>query len=104
MAGNGQRTEPPTPRRLEKARREGQFPTSKEFVSAVQFLGFLTLLAAFGTSWFLRVLTLARQLLARAFSLQASPAALMATVQEIGRRVIAPLLLGGAALVLLVLL
>ncbi|MFN7937917.1 MAG: EscU/YscU/HrcU family type III secretion system export apparatus switch protein [Bryobacteraceae bacterium] len=39
-----QRTEQPTPRRLEKARKDGQFPVSKEFVSALVFLGFVWLL------------------------------------------------------------
>jgi flagellar biosynthetic protein FlhB len=39
-----QRTEQPTPRRLEKSRREGQFPVSKEFVSGIVFLCFVWLL------------------------------------------------------------
>ncbi len=38
-----QRTEQPTPRRLEKARKEGQFPVSREFVSALVFLAFVWL-------------------------------------------------------------
>ena len=104
MAGGGERTEQPTQRRLDKARRDGQFPSSKEFVSAVQFLGFLVLLAAFGTSWFVQILALTRRLLARAFSLQVSPAELITTFGEIVQRAFVPLLLGGAALVLLVLL
>ncbi|MBL8176351.1 MAG: EscU/YscU/HrcU family type III secretion system export apparatus switch protein [Bryobacterales bacterium] len=33
-----QRTEQPTPRRLEKARKDGQFPVSREFVSGLVFL------------------------------------------------------------------
>ena len=48
MADSGQRTEEPTPRRLERARREGQFPASRDFVSAVQFLAFMAALAAWG--------------------------------------------------------
>ena len=32
MADKSQQTEKPTPRKLEKARKEGQFPVSKEFV------------------------------------------------------------------------
>ncbi|MBS1824265.1 MAG: EscU/YscU/HrcU family type III secretion system export apparatus switch protein [Acidobacteria bacterium] len=39
-----QRTEQPTPRRLEKARKDGQYPVSKEFVSALVFLAFVWLL------------------------------------------------------------
>ncbi|MCS7026684.1 MAG: EscU/YscU/HrcU family type III secretion system export apparatus switch protein [Bryobacteraceae bacterium] len=43
MADQGQRTEQPTPRRLEKARREGRFPVSKEFLSATTFAAFVWL-------------------------------------------------------------
>src|ERR1019366_5517173 len=48
MADTGQQTEKATPRRLEKARKEGNFPAAREFVSAVQFFAFV----AFGTAWF----------------------------------------------------
>jgi len=37
MADKSQQTEQATPKRLEKARREGNFPTAKQFVSAAQF-------------------------------------------------------------------
>lgn len=43
MAEQGQRTEKPTKRRLEKARREGQFPASRELSAALQFLTFVAL-------------------------------------------------------------
>lgn len=120
MADSGQRTEQPTQRRLEKARRDGQFPASKEFISAVQFLGFLMLAAALGGSWFAQMRMLLRQLLTRAFSLgytphdarrlappldpQLSPGELMAIVHHLVLPMLLPLLAGGAALVLLVLL
>jgi flagellar biosynthetic protein FlhB len=103
MADSGQRTEQPTQRRLEKARREGQFPSSKEFVSAVQFLGFLILAAGFGGAWFLRILNFTRQLLARAFFTELTPAELVSLVRELILPTLTPLLLGGGALVLLVL-
>ncbi|HWE49127.1 MAG TPA: EscU/YscU/HrcU family type III secretion system export apparatus switch protein [Bryobacteraceae bacterium] len=48
MADTGQQTEKATPRRLEKARKEGNFPAAREFVSAVQFFAFI----AFGAAWF----------------------------------------------------
>lgn len=44
MADQDQRTEQPTPRRLEKARSEGQFPASREFIGAFVFLAFVWLL------------------------------------------------------------
>ena len=40
------KTEQPTQRRLLKAREEGQFPSAREFVSALQFMVFLGLLGA----------------------------------------------------------
>jgi flagellar biosynthesis protein FlhB len=107
---SGQRTEQPTPRRLEKARRDGQFPASKEFVSAVQFIGFLVVATWFGAAWFKQVRILFRQLLTQAFVLhsqfnsQLTPAGLLAIVHQFILPVLAPLLVGGAALGLLVLL
>jgi flagellar biosynthesis protein FlhB len=104
MPGGGQRTEQPTQQRLEKARREGQFPSSNEFVSAVQFLGFLVLSTSLGGAWFLAILTHSRRLLMRAFNTELTPAALLALVAELILPGLTPLLLGGAALVMLVLL
>jgi flagellar biosynthetic protein FlhB len=51
MADNSQRTEPPTPRRLEKARKDGDFPAAREFVAALQFFAFITLAAAYFHDW-----------------------------------------------------
>jgi len=51
MSDQGQRTEEATPRRRQKARGEGQFPTSREFVSAMQFLAFAIALGAWGPDW-----------------------------------------------------
>ena len=45
MAGDSHsKTEQPTGKRLEKARTEGNFPVSKEFVASLQFLIFVVLL------------------------------------------------------------
>jgi flagellar biosynthesis protein FlhB len=52
MSDKSQRTEQPTERRLEKARKEGQFPSAKEFISAMQFLVALLLLGSGGARWF----------------------------------------------------
>ena len=51
MADKSQKTEQPTPRRLKKAREEGNFPTARVFVGALQFLAFVTLLHAWGPGW-----------------------------------------------------
>ena len=102
MSESGQRTEKPTQQRLDRARREGQFPASKEFVSAVQFLGVLTLIVSFGGVWFVRVLSITRQLLARAFSTDLTAQSLVFLVHEFFLPILTPLLLGGASLVLMV--
>ena len=70
MADNGQRTEQPTAKRLDKARKEGQFPTARQFVSAMQFLAFVAVLAAWGGQWFAELRRLMRQALAAAFAAQ----------------------------------
>jgi flagellar biosynthetic protein FlhB len=51
MAEQDQKTEQPTQRRLKKAREEGNFPTARIFVSALQFLAFVSLIHAWGMDW-----------------------------------------------------
>jgi flagellar biosynthetic protein FlhB len=51
MADQG-KTEQATQRRVKKARDEGDFPSAREFVAALQFCVFLGLLAAGGATWF----------------------------------------------------
>ena len=51
MADKHQQTEKPTPRRLHKAREEGNFPTARVFVSSLQFVTFVALLHTWGPDW-----------------------------------------------------
>ncbi|SPE23300.1 Type III secretion exporter [Candidatus Sulfopaludibacter sp. SbA3] len=51
MADKDQKTEQPTQRRMKKAREEGNFPTARVFVGALQFLAFVTLIHAWGLEW-----------------------------------------------------
>jgi len=51
MQDRDQRTEQPTPRRLERARKEGQFLVSREFVAALQFSLFVYLFVVWGPNW-----------------------------------------------------
>ena len=67
MSDQGQRTEKPTQRRLERARREGDFPSSREFLTSVHFLGVVSLAAMFGGAFLLRLAKLMRHLLELAF-------------------------------------
>lgn len=51
MAEKDQKTEQPTQRRMKKAREEGNFPTARVFVGALQFLAFVSLIHAWGPDW-----------------------------------------------------
>jgi len=51
MADTSNKTEKPTPRRIEKARRDGQFLSSKDLVGAVQFAVFVGLLVSLTGHW-----------------------------------------------------
>ena len=51
MADKHQQTEKPTARRLQKARKEGNFVTARVFVSAMQFVAFVGLIHAWGADW-----------------------------------------------------
>jgi flagellar biosynthetic protein FlhB len=87
---------------MERARKEGNFPSSKEFVSAVQFLGFVTLMAMYAAAGLARGGRLMRVLLQRAFTTDVSAANLGSLATQVILPELIPLLLGGGALVLLV--
>jgi flagellar biosynthetic protein FlhB len=93
-----QREEKPTQKRLDKARKEGNFPASREFISAVQFTGFVTLSVTFGGALMRQVATLMRRLLEFAFSGDLTVARLVTLLRyEIVPRFV-PLMLAGIAL------
>jgi flagellar biosynthetic protein FlhB len=98
MADKGQRTEQPTQRRKEKARKEGRFPASREFVAAVAFLAFVWLFAALGSGAVDRMRQLVATMLRRAFTVEVS----IHEVERLGRYaaliVMAPLMAAGLAL------
>ena len=73
MPDKSQQTEQPTAKRLEKARKEGQFPTARQFVSAMQFLAFVLVLEAWGGAWYAELRQLMRQALETAFNPHAQP-------------------------------
>jgi flagellar biosynthesis protein FlhB len=67
VADTSNKTEQPTGRRLAKARTEGHFPVSREFVAAIQFLAFVALVSARGSDWIYQTRQLIRVLVERAF-------------------------------------
>src|ERR1051325_4277233 len=91
MADRSGKTEEPTQRRLEKARKEGQLPQTKEFVSALQFLLFLTLLGTGGSAWLAGLRQTTRGIFALAFARELGVADLIHLVWVVSSRQILPL-------------
>ncbi len=100
MADRDQRTERATPRRIDKARREGQFPVSREFVGSVQFAVFVAMLGAWGAAWMARNNRLTAWLLRRAFTEDLKAGDVLALFHVVLREALGPLAAAGAALVL----
>jgi flagellar biosynthesis protein FlhB len=91
-----QRTEKPTKRKLDKTRREGQFPASRELLAALQFLTFVVLLNWGGRAFFDRLREMDRYFLAAAFHLQVTPRSVLRMYGGLVGQVFTPLLwMGG---------
>ena len=98
MADQAQRTEKPTKRKLEKSRREGQFPASRELVAAAQFSTFV-ILAVIGASGFLeRTRGMTRYFLSAAFRVPVTPRSVLRMYYELLAQVFPPLLWMGCCL------
>lgn len=95
---DAQHTEKATPRRVERARREGNFPASREFISSIHFLGFVALTASFGGVFIMRTARLMRYLLSAAFSADLTPAGVIDLMREAAVPELTPLMLAGAGL------
>jgi len=99
MSDRGQKTEQATPRRLERARKEGQFPASKQFVPAAQFLTFTAIVAKWGGAWLEQARLTARYLIERAFMPDLQNADFVHITAVLLVRTFLPLVGAGAALV-----
>src|SRR6476646_5905558 len=99
MSDSGQRTEKPTQRRLDRARKEGNYPASKEFVSAIQFVGVVALSTTFAAKGLTSFAGLMRVLLERAFAGDISASGLVALARQQIVPHLVPLMLGGGVLV-----
>ena len=95
MADRSGKTEQPTQRRMDKARREGQFISAKEFVAALQFAAFLALLSAGGARWFSRFKQTASSLFSRAFAADLTTRDLSRIAWQIFWHNLLPLVLAG---------
>ncbi len=83
---------------MEKARKEGQFPISKEFVSACQFVIFVWLMSAYGQEWFRRTGRTFRSALAAGFRPELTPTGVVQLFWTLALGNLIPLLLAGIAL------
>jgi flagellar biosynthesis protein FlhB len=90
VASQDQKTEKPTQQRLQKSRREGRFPSSKDFVSALQFITILIFALKFSSGSAIDFLKLTRELFARAVSL---PDLTATELQAMFRTLVVPVLL-----------
>ncbi|HBY60441.1 MAG TPA: flagellar biosynthesis protein FlhB [Solibacterales bacterium] len=68
-----QKTEQPTQQRLNKARKEGRYPTSKEFVGGLQFFVVMMLAASGAGAWFAATRGAMRHVLERAVDFEVTP-------------------------------
>jgi flagellar biosynthetic protein FlhB len=98
MADKSQQTEKPTQRKLEKARKEGQFPVSKEFVHGVSFLVFVLLLGSYGRSWLAGLVDTSKIVLHRSFQVELTPNVLRELLYILGKRLVYPLMIAGAVI------
>jgi flagellar biosynthetic protein FlhB len=101
---DAQKTEKATPRRLKKAREEGDFPSAREFVSAVQFCAFVYLAGAYFPGWFDVLAQSLRTGLRQAFAASLTDTDLVALLTRLSSAVFRPLALLGAALLVLTIL
>jgi flagellar biosynthesis protein FlhB len=98
VADQGQQTEKPTKKKLQKARSEGQFPASRELMAALQFLTFVALLDAGGARFLDKAREVARHFLAAAFHTQLTPRNVTNMYRDMLAHLFTPLLWMGACL------
>src|SRR5947209_2829079 len=98
MSDQAQRTEKPTKRRLDKARTEGRFPVSREFVGAVQFLAFVALVTSWSGHFLQQSQEFARIVFVQAFHSELHRETVVRLYREALLTIFVPLLMVGACL------
>jgi flagellar biosynthetic protein FlhB len=88
-------SEKATPRRLEKARKEGDFPAAREFVSAFQFFAFIILAASYFPHWILGVQAAVRMGLKLAFAADLKPGDIIGIMNRLAGVALRPLAILG---------
>jgi flagellar biosynthetic protein FlhB len=98
MADTSQKTEGASPRRLQKARSDGDFPAAREFVSAIQFFAFILLAGAYFPEWLQSLQTAFRLGLRQSFSASLTPNDLITLFLRLSTAALRPLAILGLAL------
>jgi flagellar biosynthetic protein FlhB len=93
------KTEQATPRRIDKARREGNFPQSRDLVAAAQWTGFALLAAWYSADWCAAMVALFRAAAREAFLDRADWRAMLPAWGALVWPLAAPLARSGAILV-----
>ncbi|MCX6621250.1 MAG: EscU/YscU/HrcU family type III secretion system export apparatus switch protein [Acidobacteria bacterium] len=101
MSDQGQKTEQPTQRCKDKAREEGRFAASREFVSGMQFLAFTALLVTSAVKLLQSSRVLVRQLIGRAFGAELTAKETSAYFTSVVAPALEPLMLAGGGLMVL---
>lgn len=100
MANHSDKTEKPSPRRLLKARRDGQFAASRDFVGGLQFTMFVILASAYGATWFATLKSSARAVIDVAFSGDLASAQLLEIITALFKEALLPIAIAGGVLAL----
>jgi flagellar biosynthetic protein FlhB len=103
VSNQSQKTEQATPRKLQKARREGQFISARHFVSGMQFLAFVAIIVNLGAQWLNETKVAWRAMVTAAFQTNMGSSDLLQLCSEHLRRALFPLVEGGLILVLVTL-
>jgi len=93
------KTEKPSPKRLEKAREEGQFISSKEMVAAFQFLVFVTVSCWWFPGWIKDMKEMLRASLAAAFHSDLDMASFPSVVGVLLRCAFSPVMVIGGLMI-----
>ena len=97
MPDRSSQTEKATPRKLEKARKEGQFASARDFVAGVQFLIFVWILASWSGHMMGSLQEVMRVSLRWAFRSELTPQGIVSLVAWLlGRLIVGIALIGGA--------
>jgi flagellar biosynthetic protein FlhB len=100
---DAQKSEEPTQRRLLKAREQGNFSSSRQFLSGTQFLVFVVILRTFGDKWLASLRLVMTVTLKQAFGPEMTLSNWVVILRDLSFRVGLPVVAAGGILALLTL-